>query len=244
MNCEKLETVIALYVEGDLPPRKARWVERHLMTCRACRAFTEELKLSQGALKRLGQVPAPEPSLERVRACVMNAAAIAGSPRSARLARVPHYAIAAGVILLVAISLVALRRRQNDTERMLATNHNRTADVMPRAGDHNAVRFHDSLRPAPAAFAGTRGARRRARLTASRSARPQHTQSQRSERVKTLVFGRKPALIPSRGYPADAYRYERTVRDGVESLERSRPPELKVKLVTDNPNIVIYMIVD
>jgi hypothetical protein len=245
MNCEKLETVIALYVEGDLPSRNAHAIERHLMTCRSCREFAEELMLSQSALKSLGRVPAPEQSLERVQARVMNAAAIAGSARSSR---VPYYAIAAAVILLVTVSLVALRREQKDTKRMLATNHLRTADVMPRAGDHNAmrasVRAPESLNPAPAALARARGVRTHSRLTASRSPGPQHRQSLRLELRETLAFGSEPALIPNHGYPADAYQQQPTTLDGVGNAERSKLPQLKVKLVTDNPNVVIYMIVD
>jgi Putative zinc-finger len=54
MSCEKWRTQIALYVEGDVSPRKNSQVEKHLGTCPSCRRFAGELSQSQAVLKSLG----------------------------------------------------------------------------------------------------------------------------------------------------------------------------------------------
>jgi len=54
MNCSRFQKLIALFAEGDLAGRKSRQVEKHLVTCIACRQFAQELSRSQGVLKDLG----------------------------------------------------------------------------------------------------------------------------------------------------------------------------------------------
>ena len=54
MNCSRFQKLIALFAEGDLAGRKSRRVEKHLVTCVACRQFAQELSWSQGVLKGLG----------------------------------------------------------------------------------------------------------------------------------------------------------------------------------------------
>ena len=53
MKCNQYETRLALYVEGDLTPSKSRDVEAHLQTCSSCRRFLEALRESQSMVKSL-----------------------------------------------------------------------------------------------------------------------------------------------------------------------------------------------
>jgi anti-sigma factor RsiW len=53
MKCAALESLIALYVEGDLPVSGLRRVEAHLHSCTACNALAEDLRESQSMFKTL-----------------------------------------------------------------------------------------------------------------------------------------------------------------------------------------------
>lgn len=53
MNCAALESLIALYVEGDLPVSDRRRVETHLESCEVCSRLAEELRESQSIFKSL-----------------------------------------------------------------------------------------------------------------------------------------------------------------------------------------------
>jgi anti-sigma factor RsiW len=72
MNCTALKSLIALYVEGDLPVSDLRPVETHLQSCTACNALAEDLRESQSIFKalRVGTVNASD--LADVRERVLN----------------------------------------------------------------------------------------------------------------------------------------------------------------------------
>src|SRR5687767_15994672 len=60
MSCNSFEEWIALYVEGDLDPSRARNVELHVETCVSCQRFLKELEASQVIVKELaGESLAP-----------------------------------------------------------------------------------------------------------------------------------------------------------------------------------------
>jgi len=71
MNCERLEKLIALWVEGDLEIGEARRIEAHLDECGACREFAAALKESQLGVKNLRDEAADSLTLERVRSRVL-----------------------------------------------------------------------------------------------------------------------------------------------------------------------------
>jgi hypothetical protein len=54
MSCENWRKQVALYLEGDVSGRKSNQVEKHLDICPACRRFAHELSQSQAVLKSLG----------------------------------------------------------------------------------------------------------------------------------------------------------------------------------------------
>ena len=116
MTCAKFESLIALYVESDLPEREQRVVEAHLESCPGCREFAADIRESQTALKQLRIDFVEESALQEVRAEVLNQLSI---PR--KTVAWPRYAIAA--MLLVSLGVGWLWRA-----RMAAPG-----DVQPKA---------------------------------------------------------------------------------------------------------------
>src|SRR6185436_5457523 len=71
MNCNSFEEWIALYVEGDLDPSRARNVESHLESCASCQRFLKELEASQAIVKELAAEALDPASFSVVRQRVM-----------------------------------------------------------------------------------------------------------------------------------------------------------------------------
>jgi len=71
MNCNSFEEWIALYVEGDLDPSRARNVESHLESCASCQRFLKELEASQAIVKELAAESVDPASFNVVRKRVM-----------------------------------------------------------------------------------------------------------------------------------------------------------------------------
>jgi hypothetical protein len=281
MNCKKFETLIALYVEGDLPAQKTRAVERHLVTCSSCCEFAPELRSSQSALKSLGLDRAPEPSLDRVRARVLSSIAIE-RPASSRRAR--RYAIAAGGAIMIASAVAGLRREQNDKARMrdsaalsrlsraLATP-SVTQPLFPataRGGEGKILSRLSRARPRP--FGGEGGdpalAREPGEGVIARWSRLMPRAGDRNVRTATTripdLLARRGGFMPpfprgqrkpaasvapeTEGMPGrteKACQQQSTeLRCTLQSVQPPAQPEEKVKLVTSDPNVVIYMILD
>jgi anti-sigma factor RsiW len=72
MKCTALESLIALYVEGDLPVLDRRRVDFHLQSCTACNALAENLRESQSMFKVLRVATVNVSDLADVRKRVLN----------------------------------------------------------------------------------------------------------------------------------------------------------------------------
>jgi anti-sigma factor RsiW len=190
MNCRSFEKLIALYVEGDLPGRKAEAVKDHLNACAQCRDFAQELKVSQAALKSLRQDTLDEAVFQTVRTRVLSSLG-AGKVRLAF--PVWRNALAACLLILLVVSFLKLRR--------------------------------------PSQFRTTP-------VTGSLSNQPQ---APAAEHVPAPV--REPSLLASQARrPRRRTRRVLTARASTGDLPRPEP--LTIKLVTDNPQVVIYWQVD
>lgn len=112
MTCEAYEPLIALHVEGDLTAAEVAEVERHLDGCAACRAFAAEMEASQRALREHGPVTADPGVLAAVRASVL--AEIehdrAAPARPWWEVSTRQLALAASLVLVVGAALLLLRR--------------------------------------------------------------------------------------------------------------------------------------
>ena len=72
MKCTALESLIALYIEGDLPVSSRRRVEAHLQSCSACKTLAEDLRESQSLFKVLRAATVNSSDLSGVRERVLN----------------------------------------------------------------------------------------------------------------------------------------------------------------------------
>jgi len=71
MNCNSYEELIALYAEGDLDPSRAKNVESHLKSCASCQRFLSKLAASQAMVKELAAESLDPASFNFVRQRVM-----------------------------------------------------------------------------------------------------------------------------------------------------------------------------
>src|SRR5262245_79433 len=71
MKCMYSENDVALYVDGDVMPAKAREIQAHLNVCTRCRDLAMELRERQAALKPLRQDNGSGTSLALVRSQVI-----------------------------------------------------------------------------------------------------------------------------------------------------------------------------
>jgi anti-sigma factor RsiW len=72
MNCRSWESLIALYIEGDLSASELSRVVSHMDGCPACRYFADELRESQSVFKSLRTGTVDTADLSDVRQRVLN----------------------------------------------------------------------------------------------------------------------------------------------------------------------------
>lgn len=198
MKCMYSENDVALYVEGDVPPAKAREIQAHLSVCTRCRDLAAELQESQAALKSLIQDNVSGTSLALVRSQVLAEIQAGVRPVWGRWV----YALAGAVFVVVLAIGWMLEMRKPQVQEIVKS---------------------DPL-PPPAAGPLTRGTITIAEADANTDRRP--------------LIRREKTNIPSR-------RRQQGVTHTEVPPEPSEPAKpLVVKLLTDDPNIVIYWLID
>ena len=58
LTCRELVEILTDYLDGALDPAERADVERHLVICRGCANYTEQMRSTIGLLNRLGSEPA------------------------------------------------------------------------------------------------------------------------------------------------------------------------------------------
>ena len=239
MNCSSGEELIALHVEGDLDSPLSRSVELHLKSCTSCQRFLAELEASQALVKDLAEESLDAASFNVVRQRVMEEVNRRQETRvwmrllpSALAEWRPAWAVA--LVALVALGFLLqwqLRHKPGQSDR---------ADA-PRVGAEPELR-----KDSPADFAANLAERTGPEREAAREpAARQITKRQMrfAPRASLSLTGSQPEvaedeppleqgsnLEPEQPTPADV---------PVEPL-----PPLVIKLITDDPNIVIVWLVD
>lgn len=71
-RCKQIFAALSEYLDGELPTRNCRELERHLRGCTPCLAYLETLKATTEACRRFRVGKAPRPSA-RVRAALVQA---------------------------------------------------------------------------------------------------------------------------------------------------------------------------
>ena len=58
LTCREFVEVLTDYLDGALEPAERADVERHLVICRGCSNYTDQMRSTLGLLARLGDEPA------------------------------------------------------------------------------------------------------------------------------------------------------------------------------------------
>lgn len=95
MSCEDRELELALHVEGELAPRQAAALEEHLRSCAGCRQLLENLRGSQQALREHTLLADNPPALRGLRGAVLTNLGQGPAPTRSR----PALALAASLLL-------------------------------------------------------------------------------------------------------------------------------------------------
>jgi hypothetical protein len=240
MNCNSFEEWIALYVEGDLDPSRVRNVELHLKSCASCQRFVKELQASQAMVKELATESLDPASFNVVRKRVMQEV----NRRQARpvwwrflspaLAQWhPAWAVSVAVLVMLGFLLQWQLWKK-------PTRSNRPDG--PAVGSAPTVRKEspDTFPPSPSEKSeprqplGEPAARQIAKRHASPS--PHDLLSPAEVQPDGVAAEAEPPveqgsnLQPEEPLPAD--------------IPPEPPPSLVIKLVTDDPNIIIVWLVD
>ena len=72
-RCKQIFAALSQYLDGDLPAKHCRDLERHLKDCKPCLAYLENLKTTIQACRKLRVTKIPRPSA-RVRRALAEAA--------------------------------------------------------------------------------------------------------------------------------------------------------------------------
>jgi len=202
MSCGYSEEVLALFVEGDLPPAQSAQIENHLHECARCGELVAGLRESQSILKFLRQDSVDSDDVvSSVHQRVMDEIGAKGqSPWVLRIERVLlgfrwRYALAGFAILAIVSGLVW---------------HSGPSGPPPETIVSKVVVPLPPYTPVPVA-------------TPAPNLAPKKTAPVRVSKA----IRQKPVPQPARVQPAV-----------------DEPNQLVVKLITDNPNIVIYWLVD
>ena len=239
MNCNSFEELIALHAEGDLESSQAISVELHLKSCASCQRFLAELKASQALVKELAEESLDPASFNVVRQRVMQAVNRRQAARPIWWRFLPpalaewRPAWAAALVALVALGFLLQwqlwRGRDNQTELTLR-------ESVPHRMSERKARTASPANPPRKPDLGQESRRNRQRgnspsatcvwrLTTSS---PTGSQPEVAEDEPPVEQGSN--LEPEQPPPAD--------------VPAEPPPPLVIKLVTDDPNIVIVWLVD
>src|SRR5215813_2135269 len=119
MKCMYSESDVALYVEGDVMPAKAREIQAHLNVCTRCRDLAMELRESQAALKTLRRDNASRTSLALVRSQVLAQIQAGVRPVWGRWV----YALAGAVFVVVLAVGWLLEMRKSQVQEIVKSDH-------------------------------------------------------------------------------------------------------------------------
>jgi len=241
MNCNSFEESIALYVEGDLDPSRTKNVELHLQSCTSCQRFVKELEASQAIVKDLAAESLDPASFNIVRQRVMQEVNRRQAARPVwwrfLSPMVAQWRPAWGAALAALVVLGFLLQWQ--LWRKPAGSDNSDAPAVASAPGHRKQSPDtDPLSPSEKSDPPQPLGEPAARQFAKRHVSP----------------APHDVLVPAEAQPdAVAAEVEPPVEQG-SNLEPEAPPpsdiapepapSLVIKLVTDDPNIVIVWLVD
>ncbi|HEU0050273.1 MAG TPA: zf-HC2 domain-containing protein [Nitrososphaera sp.] len=257
MNCNRFEKLIALYVEGDLSKRKNRRVEKHLNTCPACRQVTRELTRSQKVLRSLGHESIDSKVFESIQDRVLDQLVSAND-------RVNHtlwYPIpwswrwtktaVAGLFLLIGALAVWNIRSPRQTPFSLA-ERGKEIQTSPREELSGKAGAAQEVRDQQSISVPVRARRLRVGKGSKLSNPLPNTPPSSGEALVTAWSkpedGRFEAIVRQlrlmESIPFENTHHQSTEGTIDQSSDTAKPGFLTIKLVTDDPEIVIVWLVD
>jgi hypothetical protein len=254
MSCSKFENDVALYAGGDLPAGRIARIESHLAECADCRALANELMallsglrdepMEEGVRNRLGDSDGKEPlpdgrgSVNRAESTRLLPLPDGGSVNRAESTRLLPLPDGGSVNRAESTRLLPSRDRQGAVspkrlstleEALVAQVHHRVlAEIRRRAGF--------SRRGALAPLLALAAALVLAVVLLWPRHPPKHVTVARVQPAHV-------APVPPASIIPAHHRVVRRHHHRAPAAQPSGPP-LLVQFVTDNPNIVIYWLVD
>ena len=66
LRCDELVELVTPYLEGELTPAEAAWVDHHLAQCPGCDAYMDQMRRTIALAGRLTPEAVPEESVDRL----------------------------------------------------------------------------------------------------------------------------------------------------------------------------------
>lgn len=221
--CPDREQALALHAGGDLPPADARVLETHLSRCPGCRAFLAELEESRNALAALATETSPAAGLADVHRRVMEEVRADGESLKERglfgAGGSWRWAAAAAVALALGAALLWRLAPDTGTEPSEAPGGERVWIARSEPPERSSTDRREEPAPEPPDTRPDGNGER-----APEKAVPEPTSSDPTPRE----------LRPTAPPPETEIR----------RASADDRPDLKIQLVSDDPDIVIYWLVD
>ncbi len=229
MKCSRASRLLALYVEGDLQDSQCGPLDDHLRECGDCRNLAAELIESQALVKSLRSDAVPEAALSSVRRQVL--------PGIARIDNSHNWALRVERALM---SRFRPRYAMTVIAAILVVSGVFASGIVWRTGSES-IPFAEVVQPEPEAISASVDVDRRLPdpeppetvVEAPVQSRPlvelASVDSELAVAASTLL---EPRELPVMDPPA------------IDSPNRGPTPPIVVKLVTDDPNVIIYWLID
>jgi len=221
--CPDREEALALHAGGDLPPAEARALETHLTRCPGCRAFLAELEQSRSALAALAAETPPAAGLADVHRRVMET--VRTGARGARESERSQagigwrWAAAAAVALALGAALVWRLGPESGPESPAPPGDERVWIARSEPPDRPSTDRREEPAPEP----------------------PDTRPDGNGERAPETTVPEPTSPDPT---PREPRPTAPTPETEIRRASADDRPDLKIQLVSDDPDIVIYWLVD
>lgn len=221
--CPEREEALALHVGGDLPADEARELDEHLAGCAGCRAFLAELAADRRALEAFASRTEPVQPVAEVHRRVM--AEVGTRSERRRSPSTWRWAAAAALLLALGAALLLQLLPGHSSPDPGTTGEEPTVLAeAPRAGDEEPVARAVTPTSPPATH------------------RPPPETPETPETPSEGVAPNRPDAYEPKTVPESVI--EPQPDNDNRRAGREERPDLKIQLVSDDPDIVIYWLVD
>ena len=229
MKCSRTSRLLALYIAGDLQDSQCGPLDDHLRECVDCRNLAAELVESQVLVKSLRGDAVPEAALLSVRRQVL--------PRIARIDDSPNWALRVERALT---SRFRPRYAMTAIAAIFVVSGVVVSGIVWRTGSES-IPVAEVVQPAPETVPASVDVERR--LPDPEPIEPVVETPVQSRPLAELASEDSEVAVAA---PTLLEPREQPVADPpvIDSANRGSTPPIVVKLVTDDPNVIIYWLID